>query len=293
MYYFLALLSGTVISIMVSINGGLTQLYGIYFAAVIIHIVGVLFSLILCILRKEKLTLKKVAPLWAYLGGVIGVLTTLFNNFAFGRINMTSIVALGLLGQSLTSILFDYFGCLDTQKRPIKKTSLIGLFPAVAGIFLMLDQSITDSFFAVILSLGAGATVVLSRTVNSRLSKETSPLVGSFINHLVGLPICIGLALSLPTEQLTLTSTVNPLIFLGGILGVLTVLLFNITVPKVSAFHLTLLSFIGQLFTGIILDLLQGRSYSTTSFIGGVVIGGGLLLNMGLEYGSNKKSVCG
>ena len=54
MYYFLALLVGVVISVMVSLNGGLTQAYGAYGAAVIVHVVGVVFALALCLIKKEK-----------------------------------------------------------------------------------------------------------------------------------------------------------------------------------------------------------------------------------------------
>ena len=43
----LALLTGAVISIMVSINGGLTACVGEYTAAVVIHVVGTAFALIL------------------------------------------------------------------------------------------------------------------------------------------------------------------------------------------------------------------------------------------------------
>ena len=98
MYNMLSLLTGVVIAVMVAVNGGLSQHYGIFIAAVIIHIVGVLFAFFLCVVLKRKISFKKL-PLWLYTGGAIGVLTTVFNNFAFGRISMTSIVALGLLGR--------------------------------------------------------------------------------------------------------------------------------------------------------------------------------------------------
>lgn len=289
MYCLLAILAGVVISVMVSLNGGLTQAYGTYFAAVIIHLVGVIFASILCAVRKEKILVKSSAPLWAYLGGAIGVLTTLFNNYAFGRISVTSIVAMGLLGQSLTSVVFDSFGWLGLEKRPIKKSAVVGLIPAIAGIILMMDATVSGAIPAVILSLGSGITVVLSRTVNSRLSIETSPLVGSFINHLVGLPICIVLALVFQKSFQVITIGLKPWMFFGGMLGVATVLIFNITVPKVSAFQLTLLSFIGQVFTGILLDLAQGLGYSNTSFEGGLVISAGLLINMTLDQWSSYK----
>ena len=289
MSYLLALLAGIVISVMVSLNGGLTQAYGTYWAAVIVHIVGVIFAIVLCVARKEKLLLKSRAPLWAYLGGAVGVLTTLFNNYAFGRITMTSIVALGLLGQSLTSVAFDSFGWLGIKKRPIKMTAIIGFLPAIAGFLLMMDQSVSEAVPAVILSLASGIVVVLSRTINSGLSKQTSPLVGSLINHVVGLPICVVLALFFQKTLWVVPECIKPWMFFGGMLGVITVLLFNITVPRISSFQLTLLSFTGQVFAGIALDLMQGQAYSNASFVGGLVIATGLLVNIALDQWSIYK----
>ncbi|MDD4843757.1 MAG: DMT family transporter [Anaerotignum sp.] len=290
MYYLLSILVGVIISVMVSLNGGLTASYGAYSAAVIIHIVGVIFAALICAIRKERLQIKSRAPQWAYFGGAIGVLTTLFNNYAYGRITMTSIVALGLLGQSLSSVVLDSFGWLGVEKRRASKSSVVGYLAAIIGIFIMMDNSVSEAAFAVVLSLSAGITVVLSRTINSRLSTETSPLVGSFLNHLVGLPICIVLALCLQRPVWLMATGTKPWMYLGGALGVVTVLLFNITVPRVSAFHLTLLSFIGQIFTGIALDLALGLECSTSTFAGGLVITAGLLANMMLEQWNNYRN---
>ena len=283
MYYFLALLVGVVISVMVSLNNGLTQAYGAYGAAVIVHVVGVVFALALCLIKKEKPFFKKKIPLWAYGGGAIGVLTTISNNYAFRHISLTNIVALGLLGQSIASIVLDTTGWMGMQRRPLKSTAMAGYIPAMAGIFLMIDPSAANASLAVILSLAAGVAVVLSRTVNARLSRETSPLVGSFINHLVGLPICVVLAVLLQRPLSMTLHSGKPWIFFGGALGVVTVLLFNVTVPKLSAFRLTLLSFTGQVFTGILLDLALGQGYSKASFIGGMFVVAGLALNMALD----------
>lgn len=100
MYSFSTLLAGALISLMMLINGELTSYYGLFFATVIIHFVGSLFAFILLKLRKEK-AFSRGLPLWLYLGGAIGAFTVYFNNFAVGKISLTSIVALGLFGQTI------------------------------------------------------------------------------------------------------------------------------------------------------------------------------------------------
>lgn len=122
-----------------------------------------------------------------YLGGVIGILTTLFNNFAFGKISMTGLVALSLFGETVTALTIDVTGLFGMQKRRMKPRVLVGLVFSLAGILLMLRQARGAALYAVLVSIGAGVTVVLSRTVNARLSGYTGEMRSSFINHLTGL----------------------------------------------------------------------------------------------------------
>lgn len=290
MYSLFSILAGIVISVMVSLNGALANSYGTYAAAVIIHVVGVLFAFALCLIRKVRIFPKNKVPPWVYLGGAIGVLTTLFNAYAFGKISMTSIVALSLLGQSISSVIIDSLGLSGAPKKAFNKNSFVGFIFSAFGIFIMMDQTLANGMIAVALSLCSGITIVTSRTINSKLSQQSNPLAGSLLNHLIGLPICIVLFLCLQPSKSAISINTNPLIYLGGVLGVATVLLFNITVPHISAFKLTLLTFIGQVFTGMVLDYFQGLKSSQATFQGGVIISIGLLINALLERYSIYKA---
>lgn len=293
MYQLLALGTGILTCVMVSVNGSLTDQYGVFPATMIIHVVGSVFALILCALQKEKKKLLGHRPRWIYLGGAIGVFTTVFQSMAYGYISMTSIVALGLLGQTVTSLFIDCLGLFGMEKRPFQKTSLPGLIFAALGIFLMMDTTVTTAFVAVCVSLCSGLSIVLSRTVNARLAAQTGALRGSLLNHLVGLPITVVLAFALSQGHPLAGASVQtfrPWIYLGGTMGVALVLLYNIIVPQVSAFRLTTLSFVGQIFTGILLDVAMGGSYSKSSFYGGLVIAAGIAVNMILEQAASRKS---
>ncbi len=291
MYQILSFLIGVIIAMMISINGTLSNCYDVFRSAVIIHIVGVIFATVLYCFKKDKKPLFRQGPFWIYLGGALGFLTTVFNNFAFEYISMTSIVALGLFGQMVTSAFIDSLGLLGMEKYPFRKSSLLGFLFALAGVASMLDFSITASLLAVLLSIGGGITVVLSRTVNARLSEKTGALGGSLVNHLVGLPITILFALLFVPKTQMFTGDSTPFwAYLGGILGVTTVLLFYIVVPKISALNLSILSFIGQLFTGIFLDVLVGNDFSNASFTGGIIISIGLILNFILDAFHSKNA---
>ncbi len=98
MYELLSFLSGILLAVMIQINGGLSGQFGAYHAALYVHIVGSVFAALLLLLKRHRLSGVKGLPLWMYLGGIIGVLTTVFNNLAFSHISLTSIVALGCSG---------------------------------------------------------------------------------------------------------------------------------------------------------------------------------------------------
>lgn len=284
MYNFLSLMTGLVVALIVSINGKLAEAYGVFNSTVIIHIIGVIFALCVCLAGKHKIRLAKDQPFWLYLGGALGFLTTVFNNFAFGKVSVTSIIALGLAGQMITALFIDTFGLFGMKKHPFRKSSLVGLAFSLAGIIAMLDTSVASGIYAVFFSLAGGVTVVLSRTVNAGLSKYTGEMQCSFFNHIVGLFVSIIAAVLIaePIQPFTF-SLQSSWIYSGGIFGVIIVLLYNITVPKVPAFRLTLLSFVGQVFTGIVIDILLNVEYSKASFTGAVLVTGGIILNMFLE----------
>ena len=118
MYQLLTLLNGAICAVMIAINGPLPNHYGLFTATVIIHIVGTLFSLGVLLVRRDKIRPPKGLPLWMYLGGAIGLLTSLSNNFCIGKISITSILALGLFGQAVTALVIDRTGLLGMEKRP-------------------------------------------------------------------------------------------------------------------------------------------------------------------------------
>lgn len=286
MYHLQSLFTGLIIAVMVAINGRLTHQYGNFNATIIIHIVGVVFAFLLCKLTKKSITIKKNLPIWMYLGGVIGVLTTVFNNFSYGKISLTSIIALGLFGQTVASLLIDSLGLFGMKKHLFRKSSLVGLVFSFVGILIMLEAPKEKAFYAVILSFCAGMTVVLSRTVNARLTQYIGELQSSFINHVVGLPIAVAITVAFEKNNLSLIFqrfSPEPWIYFGGMLGVTVVLLYNITVPRIPAFRLTLLTFVGQVFTGITIDLFTKSGYSEKTFTGGVMVAAGIALNMVYE----------
>lgn len=289
MNYMIALLSGIIIAVMVVCNGGLTAQFGVYSANVIIHIVGLLLITLLIFIRGKNPFAKKM-PWYLYLGGAIGVATTAFNNLAYGRISVSAILALGLLGQSIASIIIDQFGFLNLPKHPFKKNKLLGLLLIVCGIVLM----ITDfEILAVPLSFLAGISLVISRILNARLAENTSISSSTFFNYLIGLAVAAPIMVFVGRNEPFLTQPIFSLdiyIYFGGILGVAVVLLSNLIVTKISAFYMTLFLFIGQVFSGLLLDTIISGGFSIRNLLGGVLVAVGLFTNLFVDKVKKKPS---
>ena len=283
MYHLLSLLCGLAVAVMIVFNGNLSNHYGLYSSNVIIHIVGLTVISAATFIKRENPFAKR-HDWFLYLGGAMGILTVIFNNYAFARISVSAILALTLLGQSLTSLVVDQTGWMGAPKHPFNKFRLISLMLIIAGIVVMVDSF---DFLTLLLSLLTGVNIVISRTINAKLAEKTSVHVSSFFNYAVGLLCAIIVLLVLGRGEHVFTNSlvISPDIFmyLGGALGLCSVFICNVVVMKISAYYFTLLLFVGQISSGVIIDALIAKSFSLTITIGGILVAAGLCVDFILE----------
>jgi bacterial/archaeal transporter family-2 protein len=142
----------------------------------------------------------------------------------------------------------------------------------------------------VIASIAAGASIVLARNINSSLANRIGLLEGTFFNYVVGLFFSF-IFLLLSNAFLRFSSSFLKSIpiwaFFGGFLGVIVVAASNLVTPKISAFYLTLIIFIGQLFTGILIDYFAQGLISLGKILGGLLVVLGLAYNLIIDKKSS------
>jgi len=144
-----------------------------------------------------------------------------------------------------------------------------------------------------LLSFCGGITIVTSRTFNAKLSDVSNVSVGSFFNHLIGLVVSIPVMFLLGGGEQGISGFSFPsdfYIYFGGVTGVCVVIISNMTVTKIPAFYLSLLFFISQVFTGIIIDAMIDGSFSPRILAGGILVTAGLCANLILEKRGKKPS---
>ena len=107
---------GALITIMIALNGILSQYLGNYVSSVIIHLLGLIGMIFILIVTKTKIKYRNNLRWYFYSAGIIGVFTVIFNNISFAALGVSLTVSLGLLGQSLSSLVIDHFGLLGMNK---------------------------------------------------------------------------------------------------------------------------------------------------------------------------------
>lgn len=109
---------------------------------------------------------------------------------------------------------------------------------------------------AIICAIASGMTIVLSRSINGYLAKKIGPYQSTFFNYFTGLltsSILLFFTLLPAFKNISFTK-IDLIMLVGGIIGVFNVLILNIVVSKVTPIKLTLITFISQLLSGMILD---------------------------------------
>lgn len=137
-----------------------------------------------------------------------------------------------------------------------------------------------------IISILAGVSIVIARIINSNLADKIGLLEGTLINFVTGLMLSI-IFLLFSSEAVSLSSLhldhVPIWAYLGGAAGVIVIFLSSYLTPKVSAFYLTLFIFIGQLFTGIMIDYFTHGELSQGKILGGLLVLFGLVFNLKID----------
>ena len=140
MNYFISILTGTILAIMISLNGGVSSIAGNYASSVIIHLVGLIGIIFVLIFTKSKITNLKDIPFYMFTGGLIGIFTVIFTNASFVGLGVSMTVSLSLLGQLITSLIIDHFGYFNMPVIKFHNKKMVGFVIIIAGIAIMSIQ---------------------------------------------------------------------------------------------------------------------------------------------------------
>lgn len=130
----LAFASGGILSLMTLCNAVMAAGTSGHFSSLAAHGTGTVAALILlALLPKARGAWRGGAPLWAYAGGLMGAMTVILGVIAVNSpLALSGMIALGLLGQTLYSLLADRFGWfgLPVRRPDLRDGAVVALILA-------------------------------------------------------------------------------------------------------------------------------------------------------------------
>jgi transporter family-2 protein len=133
----LSALTGSLAAVMIYLNGLLAARLGSLAANLLAHASGLALALAVLPLARPGRILPRGLPLPWLAGGALGCLTVYFANAGFMRLGVSMTIGLGLLGQLLSSMAVDHFGCFGSPVRKFRADSGLGLAVMLGGILVM------------------------------------------------------------------------------------------------------------------------------------------------------------
>lgn len=139
-------IAGGLLAIMIFFNGLLSKYTTPFFSSLVVHTVGLFTSLLLWLrlnkTKNNKLISKK-APLWAYFGGFAGALSVVTANLAVNsKLGLAGSLSFFILGQTITSLFFDYFGLFKSNKRKLNKIDGLKFVTILLGALLVINGGV-------------------------------------------------------------------------------------------------------------------------------------------------------
>lgn len=132
------LVGGAAVGVQSPIAGAMGQRVGGTSSSVIVHASGLIFSVVLLLVRGgEKIRDWRTLPFYMLGAGIFGLILYQTINITFPRLGGTMMVALIIIGQLTAGMVIDHFGWLGVTRHPIDLPRVLGLVMLFAGGFLI------------------------------------------------------------------------------------------------------------------------------------------------------------
>lgn len=135
--------AGALLPLQALINAQLSAgLQSPFWAAVVQNLVGalVMSSVIACSRAPAPALHVAAIPLWAWIGGALGMVYVFSALMAAPRLGMTNVMTAVIVGQLASAVLLDHFGVLH-ERRPLNIEAAFGVALLVIGAALVLRRN--------------------------------------------------------------------------------------------------------------------------------------------------------
>lgn len=141
--FFIALISGALMSIQGVFNTQVTKASGIWSASAFVQFTALIVCLIACFFaeRTPLLQVFTVEPKYMLLGGAIGAFITYTVIKSMELLGPAKAVMLIVVAQLLVAYVIELFGAFGAERQPFEWRKAIGMAVAIAGIIIFKWES--------------------------------------------------------------------------------------------------------------------------------------------------------
>lgn len=199
-------------------------------------------------------------PWWYLVGGTGGAILVFSQGIVAGILGV-SLFSIGVVaGQTLSGTLIDRHGFGTMPPRRITALRVIGAVVALVAVAIAGAGQLHAGapVLLLLMPFAAGLAIAWQQAANGQVREVSrSVIVATFVNFVVGttllvLALAVGsLWVAWPTQFPT-----NPILYLGGAVGVIFIALGPIVVRHVGVLLLTLGTIAGQMLGSVALDLI-------------------------------------
>ncbi len=286
MYFFLSVLTGGLVALMIQFNGVLQTAVGGSAALLSIHICGLSGALLLLITayRRMKGDSSEKSPKIFLTAGMLGSLIVYLASVIFEKGGILFSLSGSLAGQTLAAAAAESFYKADRTRSPLIQRILSPALLIPGSVIIGLKAGAGPLW--IILSWTPGIVLMIQQHMNSRNTARYGTPRTVVFNYISALIIIIPLFLftSLKTgdtkpvgQSLSEIAALPWYIFAGGgLIGVFTTGMIAYLLLKSPALVVTLGVYAGELAGGLILDIWFGLGIAPVKLIGILLIIAGL-----------------
>ncbi len=224
------------------------------------------------------------APAWILLGGLGGATFVASQGLVVPTTGVALFTIALVAGLSGNSLVVDKYGIGPGGRRPVTWPRVVAAAAAVAGVVLAVSGEIGTGEVAVgllLLAMVAGAMVAVQQGLNGRVAVIAgSPLPAALVNFIVGFAALLlvgGVIEAFDTQTFTPPPLPwqEPLLWLGGPIGVAFVVVAAFAVRGLGVLLFSLLTIVGQLVGGVLVDVVapvSGEAGVTWQTIAAVLV---------------------